>query len=345
MPTAIINAQLVLPPEYGLSRDATLRFDKRRILSIDQPPRRGETVLDLAGRAIYPGLINAHDHLELNHFPRSKFREVYANAHQWSLDFSPRLHEEPYYSLRTLPLAVRCHAGIDKNLRSGVTMVAHHNPLHRPLRHADIRVLLDYGWAHSMYNEPNISESYRRTPRNTPWMIHLAEGTDETAAAELDELSRLGCLQSNTVMIHGVGLSETDRNRAIKAGAGLVWCPSSNHYLLGQTASVAEFATAGLLALGSDSRLTADGDLLDELRAAHATGQITPLQLFRAVTIDAARLLRLPDMGALLPGYQPDFFIAPASDDPYLSLINLRPDDIEAVYVRGTPRYRRTANG
>src|SRR5258705_1927854 len=134
MSTAIVNAQLVLPPEYGVARLDTLRFDSRHILSIDQAPRRGDTIIDLGGRTIYPGLVNAHDHLELNHFPRSKFREVYANAREWSRDFSPRLDDEPYYSLRTLPLAERCHAGILKNLHSGVTTVAQHNPLHRPLR-------------------------------------------------------------------------------------------------------------------------------------------------------------------------------------------------------------------
>src|SRR5258706_16451854 len=135
MPTAIVNAQLVLPLAVGGPRMGTLRFDTRRILSIDQAPRRGDAIIDLAGRAIYPGLINAHDHLELNHFPRSKFREVYNNAHQWGLDFRPRLDEEPYLSLRLLPLDRRCHAGGIKNLRSGVTTVAHHNPLHKPLRH------------------------------------------------------------------------------------------------------------------------------------------------------------------------------------------------------------------
>ncbi len=345
MPTALTNALIVLPPETG-PRVTTLRCDTGRILSLDTPPRRGDKILDLAGYAVYPGLINAHDHLELNHFPRTKFRPVYENASQWSDDFKPHLDDEPFASLRRKPLDYQCQMGGIKNIRSGVTTVAHHNPLHKPLRSKDfvVRVIQRYGWAHSFYLEPDVAGTYRRTPRDAPWLIHLAEGTDEVAAGELRQLDRIDCLHANTVLIHGVGMSETDRQHAIIAGAGLVWCPSSNFFLLGRTADVYQFAEAGLLALGTDSRLTADGDMLDELRAAHATGQITPEQLFSAVTTYAARILRLKDVGALLPGYLPDFFIAPvaANTDPYQALIALKAQDIEAVYVGGIPRFSRT---
>ncbi|HVO42758.1 MAG TPA: amidohydrolase family protein [Aggregatilineales bacterium] len=341
MPTCIVHALIVLPPEAGGPRVTPLRFDRARVLSLDAPPRRGDTILDLADRTVYPGLVNAHDHLEMNHYPRTKYRPVYENAHAWGLDFTPRLLEEPFKSLRQVPLADQCRTGGLKNLRSGVTAVAHHNPLHKPLRRGDfpVRVLQRYGWAHSLYFEKDVAGIYRRSLRDAPWMTHLAEGTDDEAASELRRLDDLGCLQDNTVLIHGVGLSAADRARAIEAGAGLVWCPSSNFFLLGQTADVRSFADAGRLALGTDSLLTADGDMLDELRCAAATGQLTPEQLFRAVTTGAARLLRWPDVGALLPGCCPDFFITRRVDDPYQTLIDLTPRDIEAVYIRGLRRH------
>ena len=118
------------------------------------------------------------------------------------------------------------------------------------------------------------------------------------------------------MLIHGVGLSEADRARAIQAGAGLVWCPSTNFFLLGQTAEVRAFAEAGKLALGTDSKLTADGDMLDELRCAAATGQLSPQQLFRAVTTDAAKLLRLRNAGTLLPVTGPTFSLRGGSMTP-----------------------------
>jgi cytosine/adenosine deaminase-related metal-dependent hydrolase len=344
MPIAFVNAQIVTPPgEAAPRRGSVLRVDQRRILSLDQPPQRGDTVIDLTGQAVYPGLINAHDHLELNHYPRSKFRPVYANAHDWGEDFLPRLSEEPYASLRRRALADQCRIGGIKNLRCGATTAVQHNPLHPPLREAGypVRVPQRYGWAHSLHFEEDVRRSYRRTPRGAIWMIHLAEGTDAVAAGELRDLEALGCLRPNTLVIHGVGLGAADRRRVIERGAGLVWCPSSNLFLLGTTGEVREFAAARKLALGSDSRLTADGDLLDELRAADRTGQLDPPTLFRLVTTDAAAILRLPRSGALRPGCRPDFFIAPASPDPYAGLLALTPHQIEAVYIGGVVRFQR----
>jgi cytosine/adenosine deaminase-related metal-dependent hydrolase len=76
-------------------------------------------------------------------------------------------------------------------------------------------------------------------------------------------------------------------------GASLVWCPSSNHFLLGRTLG-AEALQAGIpIALGSDSALTAAGDLLDELQIARACGR-EPDELYRMVTEIPARMLRLP---------------------------------------------------
>lgn len=340
--TALINGLIVLPPDgsAGESRVTTMRFSRDRILSLDILAARGDRIVDVAGCVVYPGLVNAHDHLELNHYPRTKFRPVYANAAEWSADFTPRLEIEPFRSLRALPLANQCWIGGLKNLYSGVTTVAHHNPLHKPLRRADfpVRVVQRYGWAHSFALEHgDLQVGYRRTLLDAPWMIHLAEGTDARAADELTRLSALDLLHTNTLLIHGVGLRTADRAQMITAGAGLVWCPSTNFYLLGATAQVRELSAVGLLAIGSDSRLTADGDLLDELRAAYLTGQLTPAALFRAVTTDAARLLHIPRAGSLLPGSLPDFFVtrAPLSPDPYRALIDLHAADIESIWIRG----------
>ncbi len=66
------------------------------------------------------------------------------------------------------------------------------------------------------------------------------------------------------MIVHGVGLSLEDVYDANSMGVKLVLCPTTNLYLLDTT--VAYYQVSNAL-LGSDSRLTADGDLLDELRA------------------------------------------------------------------------------
>lgn len=293
--------------------------------------------INLNGYMLLPGLINAHDHLELNHFPRTKFREVYPNAHEWGEDISGHLDKSPFRELQAYSLQDRCLIGGIKNLLSGVTTVAHHNPLHRPLksRHFPVEVVKNYRWAHSLHfaSLETIIKNYRYA-KGAPFMIHLAEGTDEVARAELQKLDELGALSPHTVIVHGVGLSSEDTEYAVRQGASLVWCPSTNEYLLGETADVGLWADNGKLALGSDSRLTADGDLLDELRAAADTNRLDSKALFGLVTTDAARLLNLVDKGELIAGKQADVMALPYADDPFKALIQAKRADIGLI-VRG----------
>ncbi len=233
-------------------------------------PASGALTVDLDGYTIFPGLINAHDHLELNHYPRSKFRERYDNAHQWGEDMNARLDTEPYKSLRAYPLWDRLFIGGLKNLLCGATTVAHHNPPHKELWRKDfpVRVLRNYGWAHSLHfnTDEEVVRSYRATPKDWPWFIHLAEGTDDIAAGEYQRLKALGCVGSNTFIVHGLGMTWEDDGDAKTAKARLVTCPTTNLYLLDKTLFFQSSFMRSRLLLGSDSRLTAQGDLLDELR-------------------------------------------------------------------------------
>lgn len=221
-----------------------------------------------------PGLVNAHDHLTLNHYPRTQYRECYDNAHQWGEDVQAHHDDEPIRSLRQAPLWERCFIGGLKNLLSGVTHVIHHDPLHRPFRRDwfPVNVLLRYGWAHSLHfsSEAQIVASHHNRPTpDTPWFIHVAEGTDEMAAREYHRLCELGVVDEHAVLIHGVGLTDTDIAHAAPLVRGLVWCPTTNDYLLDAQPPIEKWlAAGGTVLLGSDSRLTASGDLLAEIQRA-----------------------------------------------------------------------------
>jgi cytosine/adenosine deaminase-related metal-dependent hydrolase len=139
--------------------------------------------------------------------------------------------------------------------------------------------------------------------------------------------------------VHGVAMCHLASDVVLRAGAGLVWCPSSNRFLFDRTADVRPFDDADRLALGSDSRLSGEGDLLDELHAAHATRQLSAEGLARTVTTGAARLLRLPDAGRLAVGGPADLTVLRAAgDDPFEALVTAARTDVTLAMVDGEPR-------
>jgi cytosine/adenosine deaminase-related metal-dependent hydrolase len=319
----------------------SLRVRRSKVDAIGESPRRGDVIVDLDGGIVFPGLINAHDHLELNSFPRLKWRRRYDNVREWIADFQPRFGCDPALAAaRPDTLADRVWVGGLKNLLSGVTTVCHHNPLHRPLRRRfPVRVVRKFGLSHSIHIDgPSVSESYRRTPARWPWIVHAAEGVDSEARDEIETLSALGCLGLNTVLVHGVALDADRAERVLRAGGSLVWCPSSNEFLFGQTADVRRFHREGKVALGTDSRLSGEGDVLDELRAAHRTRQLSPEQLLHTVTVDAASVLRVTYAGRLQPGGAADLIVVRrAAGDPYEALVSSVRTDLRLTMIDGAP--------
>jgi cytosine/adenosine deaminase-related metal-dependent hydrolase len=237
------------------------------------------------------------------------------------------------------PRSARLLAGRLKNLLGGTTLVVHHDRFHHTLRRAGVpAVLARYHWSHSLaLDGERVRAMAWQRPRAWPWFIHAAEGTDAAAAGEFARLARLGALQPNTVLVHGIALSAREQTALVASGAGLVWCPSSNLFLYGTTADVRGLAAAGRVALGTDARLSGAGDLLDELRAAAATGQLPAPVLFDLVTERATRLLRTPDRGHLRLGARADLFLLPGGADPYTALLEAKRADLGLVVCGGRP--------
>ena len=297
---------------------------------------------DLRDHLIFPGLINAHDHLHNNAVPPLVKGAPFANSYAWMTAFQEHFAEPAVKAALSVPKALRMRHGALKNLLAGTTCVAHHDPWHAAFDASDFPVALlrNYGWSYALgwpeYGPP-VQQSFADTPMDQPWFIHLAEGTDAAAQAELTQLDKMGCLAENCVLIHGVGLREQDIERVIAAGAAVVWCAESNCALLGRSLDPRRLYEARRLALGTDSRLSGARDLLDEMRAIATRGELSHAQLLALATTQAANILRLPLRGSLVPGSRADLVIVEDRGGEARSLVGIRRSDIRAVVRDGIP--------
>ena len=336
-----IDARTAVPAEVVIEGGCI-----RELLTDAAPsPRAARTpdsrlTVDLSGYLLLPGLINAHDHLEFNLFPRLG-NGPYPNFQQWGEDIF-RPDASPVRDHLAVPKPVRLWWGAIKNLLCGVTTVCHHNPYQRGIfgKGFPVRVVSRYGWAHSLALEKDVAALFRATPDDAPFLIHLGEGTDAGSAREIFELDRLGALDARTVIIHGVGLDRGGRALVEERGAGLVWCPSSNLFTLGKTLGQDELSQHRRVALGSDSALTAEGDLLDEIRVAWSATGVGSEQLFNMVTRDAAEILRLPRrQGSLQAGAVADLIALPdLGQSPADTLAESSFREVELVVLAGQPQ-------
>jgi cytosine/adenosine deaminase-related metal-dependent hydrolase len=330
---AFLNAR------FSDGRMGSLRVCGRHIAALDTPPDSEDLLVDLKGDRLLPGLINAHDHLQLNSLPAVRAAAPYRHARQWVFDVdAQRRTDREFEAGVSVERDDRLLIGGLKNLLGGVTTVAHHDPLYPfLLQDYPISVVRDYGWSHSLYidGEHKVRTSYESTPPQRPWMVHAAEGVDQEASDEFERLEALACIGRNTLLIHGVALDLSQRARLAHAGGGLIWCPSSNMRLFGKTAQTRDLIVRRRVALGTDSRLSGGRDLLDELRLAASLEGLNEETLESLVTAAGAELLKLSDRGSLRTGLRADLIVLPGG----ASLAAAERSQIRLVVVDGIARY------
>jgi cytosine/adenosine deaminase-related metal-dependent hydrolase len=356
IPYSLLNTTVVTPTE--VLSNADLAIADGRFVQATSPT--GSSI-DLSGYLVFPALINAHDHLGGTWWPRVGPNRPYPSVYPW-LD---ELHASPVRAERQLnPAADVYELGTYRSLFSGVATVADHMwRIGGPefYERFPIEVMYKYGRTWTV-REPTawgagIPIEYDLAVRTgQPYIIHLAEGLDAETAREMDHLLAAGALGRNTLIVHGIGLRPSDIQAMADAGASLCWCPGSNLYLYEQTADLAGLTRAGInLTLGTDSSLSGELNLLEELRTArrHLLKQTEPLALggrsveqwlVEGVTTRAAHaLLRQERCGRIAPGYRADLLVLPNRGlDPYTTLIEAQMSDIALLCRAGVPVYGDT---
>lgn len=286
-----------------------------------------DLVLDLGEAGIRPGLMNAHDHLHRNHLPRLG-TPPYANVYEWGEDLHNRFAPE-LEGRRAIPHERALLFGALKNLLGGVTTAVHHDPWEEafardfPIHVPRLRAV------HTLGLDEASAATAAATAGTEPLALHLAEGTDARAAEEVRTADRMGLLGPRLLAVHAVGADGDGIRRLTRSRTAVVWCPTSNLFLYGQTAPAALLAEAEVL-LGTDALVSGDGTLLDELRVARSLGLLSDARLEASVTDVAARRLGLPPP-SLEPGASADLVVLRRP------LLSARPCDVALVLVSGRP--------
>lgn len=266
--------------------------------------RSGKSLdIDLDERfLVLPGMVNAHDHLEFNSFPVLGRQGAYPDMYEWAGEIQSQRNAPEIRAALKIPLEDRLRLGGLKNLLSGVTTVAHHNPWNACFeKQFAVRVLRDCAWSHSLGLDEDIVDTFRRSSRELPWVVHAAEGVSERASREIDDLERLGLIAANTVLVHVLGATRRQLERIVEKSASVISCPVSNLFLYGRTLDFENLPEGLRIALASDSAASGSSGILEDLRMLRSLSGWPEEKIWNMVTGAPSRILRLsPDLADLV---------------------------------------------
>ena len=315
---------------------------------------------------VFPGLIDSHNHVSYNVLPLYEVPKKYDNRYQWRGPDSYKRHVNYPKTLLTSPSYYGLHAevikyGEVKAIVGGVTSIQGSPNLKatrllvRNIEHKNFgqdRIyqrglsVTDPRWQTGLTNG---LLRLMREGRVDSWLVHLAEGTDNSSREEVDVLRDLGLLGDMTVVIHGTALTRNQFREMAEVGTKLVWSPLSNLLLYGGTTQVPDALAEGVVVcLGADWSPSGSKNVLGELKVADRVDGtrfgdvISDQELVRMVTSNPALALGLEDkIGQLEAGFYADVAVfSKIHPDPYRSLIDCNEQHVKLVIGGGRTALR-----
>jgi 5-methylthioadenosine/S-adenosylhomocysteine deaminase len=320
-----------------------------------------------------PGLIDLHNHLTWNIFPRWKPNQEFGSRYDWQ--------QKPIYNIQmTVPHELLAQEGLEceaeryaevKAITEGETSVT--GSMQEPCtythpgatslaRNLDVDPGLGPGLGKIIYNVFPLQMSTEAlaeadaalssTPRGA-LLIHLSEGApnDASAAREFQMLKARGLLRPGVSLIHAVAVKPEGFTEMAAHDVGFIWSPRSNVELYGETANVAAAKAVNvLIALAPDWSPTGSDGMLGELNYASMWNQtqkpplFTERDLVLMATANAAKLANLSaEIGSLAAGHVADLIVIrkdiASKHDAYWTLTHSSPADLELVVIGGNAIY------
>jgi 5-methylthioadenosine/S-adenosylhomocysteine deaminase len=353
----------LLTPD-GIVENGTILVEQGKIASVgarvDLPPN--VTVIDTHG-VIAPGLIDLHNHLTYNVFPRWHPTEEFGNRYDWqqkpiykTLIESPHAamaadglecEMERYAEVKAVSegetaavgsLTDPCSAGLLRNLDTEAEWQVAYNVFPLQMTESELGPIRQQLANHQLH----------------AFLIHLNEGghEDASAAREFAMLKGRELLIPGVALIHGVALQPEMFTEMAAHGVNLIWSPRSNLELYGSTVDIAAAKAAKVkIALAPDWSPSGSDGLLAELNYSAAWNEVqephpfTDRELVNMATSVAADLIGATDrLGVLQPGHEADLLVLrpeadPSKHDAWWTMSHATAAQVILVTVGGTPVY------
>jgi 5-methylthioadenosine/S-adenosylhomocysteine deaminase len=318
---------------------------------------------------VLPGLVDAHNHVAYNWLPEWIPGRLYADSGQWRAAAQYEAFVQAYTDNKGVAesFCAMVQWGEIRALVNGVTTI-----FGTPQPRTCYRWLVRNAELTSGYNgfaSDRVRSNTLGIDQVSPteaadliadmesgdvaaYMVHLAEGLSTRAHDEYVELTNLMLLRPQTVIIHGTALTATDFAMVGQAGSKLIWSPSSNMALYGDTTNVQAAKQAGVsISLAPDWTPSGEDDSLGEVRFAKALvegrwpGLFSDQEYVEMVTSEPAAAMGLAgDVGRLAVGQFADVLVLDApGGDPYATVVGSGANNIRLVILNGVPSYGDSA--
>ncbi len=329
-------------------------------VSLQKPNIPNAIDIDTQG-IIFPGLVDVHNHVSFNVFPRWQPGKLFSNRYEWREDDEYKENvSNPYENLRSRYFCEMNTYGEVRALVGGTTSIlatAPSNCIKGHVRNLDhdsgFYGLFELDRSHiknsvNFPTEVDEIQEFLLNGQSEAFFIHLAEGIDESSSAEFEKLNDLGLLSAKTIIIHGTALELNQYKMMSEKGASLIWSPRSNIELYGQTADILSALENDVtIAIAPDWAITGSSNILDELyyaaewNNAHLEGHLSDKDLVEMVTINPAMIAGIAEyVGTIQVGLHADLLIIQGDKHhPYRALIEADPSDVQLVMVNGIPMY------
>ena len=325
------------------------------------------TVIRCPEGVISPSLINPHDHLGWAKYgPISTGETRYDHRHEWRTGARGADEINTPSSDYSRPALLY---GELRHIFGGATSIAASSSgnadndflrnLDNPNSTGGIEVGVDYStFPLGDTGGQLLSDScdYPRidgygTVSNDIYLPHIAEGIDPEAANEFSCLSTTGggardLTETNTSIIHGIGMTASDIRELAANGGHLVWSPRTNISLYGQTADIMTYRHFDVpISLGTDWPISGSPNMLrelacvDYLNSNHYNGALSDKEMWEMATYNGALALGVEDrLGALSSGYIADIAVFDGRDNAdYRAVIDADESDVHLVMRGGEP--------